>query len=46
MKKEIDRLIKENKKQNDYINQINNLKNQLKEKDKQINDLKYKIIKL
>ena len=43
MKKEIDRLNQENKKQNDYISQINNLKNQLKEKDKEINDLKNKI---
>ena len=43
MKKEIDRLNQENKKQNDYLNQINNLKNQLKEKDKEINDLKNKI---
>ena len=45
MKKEIDRLNQENKKQNDYISQINNLKNQLKEKDKEINDLKNKISK-
>ena len=45
MKKEIDRLNQENKKQNDYINQINNLKKQLKEKDKEINDLKNQISK-
>ena len=43
MKKEIDRLNQDNKKQNDYISQINNLKNQLKIKDKEINDLKNKI---
>ena len=45
MKKEIDRLNQENKKQNDYLNHINNLKNQLKEKDKEINDLKNQISK-
>ena len=45
LKKEINRLNQENKKQNDYISQINNLKIQLKEKDKEINDLKNKISK-
>ena len=43
MKEEINRLNQVNKKQNDYISQINNLKIQLKEKDKEINDLKNKL---
>ena len=45
LKEEINRLNQDNKKQNDYISQINNLKIQLKEKDKEINDLKNKISK-
>ena len=39
LKKEIDRLIQENKKQNDYISQINNLKKQLKDKERELKDL-------